>query len=158
MNLQRKQRNSGAFDWGNISSNVSIGIAIISPGMPSLGFYSVIGKVYTDGTLGETVPYDSNGNITTLTGNFGKVTIYMNTNSNAFSGASNPTTAATKTFIHEVGHALKLAHPLNDSSVSNHIYGGLPCAVMNQGYPNSTSVASTVASHDIDNLKAKWGN
>lgn len=61
------------------------------------------------------------------------------------------------TFTHEVGHSLKLAHPVNNSSLSGHVYNGLPYAVMCQGMPNSTNVASTVSSHDKDNLKAKWG-
>ena len=74
-------------------------------------FIIVTGKSYTDGTLGETIPRKADGSIANVDDNWAGVSIRMNTNSNAFSGASNPTTAAKKTFIHEVGHTLKLSHP-----------------------------------------------
>ncbi|MCM1334164.1 MAG: hypothetical protein NC084_00815, partial [Bacteroides sp.] len=143
--------------WNGISSNVgSIGIAMAVPGMPTTGFCLVIGREYSDGILGQTVSRDSNGNIVSADSDWNSVSIYMNTSSTIFSGADNPTTAAKKTFIHEVGHALKLSHPINDARLSGHIYSGLPKAVMNQGLPNDY-VSSTVASHDKENLKAKWG-
>lgn len=148
-----------AYVWDDISSNVgNIGIAIYVSGMSVTGFYSVLGKVYTNGTLGETVPRNSNGDIVSANSDWASVSIYMNTSSTAFSGASNPTTAAKKTFIHEVGHALKLSHPTCNSSLSGHVYDGYPYSVMNQGYPNGSYVASTITAHDKNNLKAKWGS
>lgn len=148
-----------AFNWDNISSKVSIGIAMYQPGMSSVGFYSVVGETYNNGVLGRTVPRDANGNITTDPNcNWKAVTICMNISSSAYSGASNQAVAAQKTFTHEVGHALKLAHPVQDGSLSNHIYDGLPRAIMNQGYPDSRAVSSSVTSHDKTNLTAKWGN
>ncbi len=148
-----------ALNWSGISSNVGVGIAIYQSGMSSVGFYFVIGRVYDDGTLGETVPRDANGNITSNPNcNWKAVTIYMNTSASAFSGASNPTVAAQKTFVHEVGHALKLAHPVQNNSLLNHSYNGLPRAIMNSGYPDSEAVSSSITSHDIVNLRSKWGN
>ena len=91
--------------------------------------------------------------------NWYRVSIMMNNASNAFSGAPNATNAAMKTFTHEVGHALKLAHPTPNSSLAGHVYAnGVPVAVMNQGYPNSTYIPLDPSGHDKNNLKAKWGN
>ena len=148
-----------AYAWDNVSSHVgTIGIAIAALGMPSTGFFIVTGEPNNDGTLGETIPRRSDGSIANENENWASVSIVMNTKSDAFSGASNPTAAAKKTFIHEVGHTLKLAHPQKGYSISGHSYNGLPRAVMNQGFPNSTTVASTVVSHDRTNLIAKWGS
>ncbi|MDD6058895.1 MAG: hypothetical protein PUB97_00760 [Ruminococcus sp.] len=147
-----------AFDWNNISSYVgTIGIAMYAPGMPSTGFFFVYGKSFSDGTLGETVPRDASGNIVVANSNWRTVSINMNNSSSAFSGATNRTAAAKKTFIHEVGHALKLAHPIQNSQLSGHIYNGYPFSVMNQGYPNGYEVSSSVTNHDCRCLEAKWG-
>lgn len=62
-------------------------------------------------------------------------TVAVNTNSNAFSGAADTTAAARKTFIHEVGHLLKLCHPAVNSSLEDHTHYGYPYAIMNQGLP-----------------------
>lgn len=147
-----------AWAWNNISSEVGgIGIAMYTPGMPTYGFFPVYGKTYIDGTLGETVPLDSSGKAVSANSNWNSIKIYMNTASSAFSDSTN---AAKKTFIHEVGHALKLSHPAKSGSLSGHDKGenkNLPLAVMNQGFPNGDEVSSTVTSHDRENLKAKWG-
>ena len=147
-----------AWAWNNISSEVGgIGIAMYTPGMPTYGFFPVYGKTYIDGTLGETVPLDSSGKAVSANSNWNSIKIYMNTASSAFSDSTN---AAKKTFIHEVGHALKLAHPAKNSSLSGHNKGekgNLPLAVMNQGFPNGDEVSSTVTDHDKENLIAKWG-
>lgn len=150
-----------AYGWSNVSNSVgSIGIAIASPGMPSSGFYSVYGQWFTDGTLGETIPRDSSGNIVSMGSNWYSLSITMNTNSSSFSGADNATTAAKKTFTHEVGHALKLSHPAFGYSIPGHTYQGLPKAVMNQGLTMSSKpwISSTVVTHDISNLQTKWGS
>ena len=155
-----------AWAWNNISSEVGgIGIAMYTPGMPTYGFFPVYGDPNLGSTLGRTVPLDSSGNPVSAdpagaNSNWYSVRIYMNTSSSAFSGASNATVAAKMTFIHEVGHALKLAHPAKNKSLSGHNKGenkNLPLAVMNQGFPNGDEVSSTVADHDKENLKAKWG-
>lgn len=63
-----------------------------------------------------------------------------------------------KPFVLEVGHALKLGHPAIGTSMIGHSVNGHPVAIMNQGLPNGADVASTIQTHDITNLKAKWGN
>ncbi|MBO6161658.1 MAG: hypothetical protein J6O53_00205 [Eubacterium sp.] len=150
---------NAAHGWDNVSSTVgTVGVAMAYPGMPSTGFFSVNGVVYTDGTLGETIPRNSSGNIVSLTSNWYSVSINMNTYSLAYYGASDETQAAKKTFIHEVGHALKLKHPVQNSALDAHVYDGLPWAVMNQGFPNGYNVANIVSVHDKKNLRQKWGN
>ncbi len=149
-----------AYQWCDISSNVEIGIAIASSAMPSTGFYSVCGKTYDDGTLGELLKYDSNGNIVGANANWASIRININNSTTGgFYDAQNPTLAAQKTFIHEVGHALKLSHPTVNSSLSGHTYAdGRPFSVMNQGFPNYAWIASSVRDHDAANLIGKWGN
>lgn len=152
-----------AWAWNNISSKVgSIGIAMYTPGMPTYGFFAVYGKNFDDdGTLGETIPLDASGKKVSEESDWASVKIYMNTSTSAYSGFSNKTTVAKAVFIHEVGHALKLAHPMNNKYAAGHIYCGnneyLPFAVMNQGSPNGLERAYTVQEHDRENLIAKWG-
>lgn len=71
-----------------------------------------------------------------------------------------------KTIIHELGHALKLAHPkhanyIQDVPNGRGSYAGdnSVCALMNQGDPNDTLnlACATPKWHDIINLKNKWG-
>lgn len=142
--------------WSSTSSNVSVNVVMSSPGMPTYGFYNVYGKEYSDGTFGSTIPHDSNGNIVGVNDNWNSVTIYINTKSGTFADS----TAASKTFIHEVGHALKLKHPSSSFAYSGHTYeGGLPKAIMNQGAPNSNKpwIATSIQTHDKNNITAKWG-
>lgn len=156
------------YDWNNISSKVKVSLALAGSGTPSLyGAMGVIGKWYDNGKLGETIPYDSNGNpmeiaedIYDVNANWAGVIIYMNTNPIAFSSDGKLTNGARKTFLHEVGHALKLSHPLTNSSISGHIKSGRPVAVMNYGYPDRDSgggVSPTITDHDKSCLKTKWG-
>lgn len=151
--------NSG-YAWNDISSGVKISnILIATSGTPYIsGYYYVYGATYSDGTLGEVLAYN-NGNVVGASDNWGSIAIQMNTNSNAFSSSNvSISTAASKTFIHEVGHALKLGHPEIAPSYTGHIYNGHPVAIMNQGIPNGVEIATSVQQHDKDNLKAKWGN
>ncbi len=147
-----------AFDWNDISSNVDVSVAIAYSGMPSLsGFYSVHGKTYSDGTFGETIPRDSNGNIVSMDSNWYSVSIYMNTSAAIF---NNDVEFATKSFVHEVGHALKLKHPTSNFNLTGHTYvGGYPKSIMNQNHPvdNKPWISPVVVQHDIDNLQGKWG-
>lgn len=88
------------------------------------------------------------------------VSIIMNTNSTVYSGTGNSTQVAKMTFMHEVGHTLKLCHPAYSPGASRHTYyGRYPKAIMNQGFPMSSApcVSPTIAYHDKSNLKAKWG-
>ena len=150
-----------AYNWSGISSNVgNIGVAIAAPGMPTTGFFSLYGQVLYGGTLGTTIYMDSLGNIVNANSNWHMVCILMNTDSSAYSGTGDPTQDAKKVFIHEVGHTLKLCHPVYSPGTSGHTYnGGYPKAIMNQGLPKSSTpwVSATIAEHDKSNLKAKWG-
>ncbi len=146
---------SKAFAWNNVSSKVSVRIAMYSSGMPTTTFFGVIGENLGSFYAGLTTAYDANGNGVSANSNWYRVTITMNTN--IFNNTSSSSQAAAKTFIHEVGHALKLCHPAEDPNLSNHIYNGLPRAIMNQGAPNDTNVPTTVVLHDKQNLMAKWG-
>lgn len=145
------------FDWNDISSNVEVGLAMAVPGMPTTGFFGIHGRTYTDGTFGETIVYKSDGtmvsNLSGVNSNWSSATIYVNT---SYYTSSSKTASAKKTIVHEVGHVLKLAHPTVNSSLREHTHNGKPCAVMNQGLPNGTSIPYTVADHDRTNLKAKW--
>lgn len=162
------------FEWNHISSKVNVSIAYNSPGMPSLsGEMHVVGKYYPDNVTGETIPYDSNGNIMTkgagydVNGNWARIIINMNTDSDLFNGTGIPKEAARKTFVHEVGHALKLCHPFTTSKEANHTYEVYiegkkyyaPKSVMNQGAPTKSNpqVASTVVAHDRSCIIEKWG-
>lgn len=147
------------YDWNEISSNVHISNILMEiQGMPYIsGFYYVYGRSFSatneDGTAGQTVMY-SNGSVADVDSDWQTVAIFMNTD-NVFPN----TTAAKKAFTHEVGHALKLAHP--ECSVYAHgtRYGGYPQSIMNQGLANSLPyVASTIQEHDTSNLKQKWGD
>jgi len=72
-----------------------------------------------------------------------------------------------KVIIHELGHALKLAHPkqVDDIQSVPNAHGPYAddnsvCALMNQGDPNDTSnlTCATPKWHDIINLRNKWGD
>lgn len=128
--------------------------------------FSVVWKTDAeiDGALGYTKVYDSSGKPISsdweLDEDWSYVQIQMNIDESAFIGASDPYRAAKKTFIHEIGHALKLKHPEYNSTLELHNWGGgYPLSVMNQGFPGAKGGATyeTVRYHDEINLKAKWG-
>ena len=149
---------SVATEWNNISSNVHVSVYYHGGGMPTTGFVPVEGKsLYTSSNhiLGYTECYDTNGNPTSENSNWLYVKILMDTG-NHFNGIS----AAKKTFKHEVGHALILAHPFAFSPLQYHTHGtynNLPVSVMNQGSPNSDEISVNIEAHDKLLLKDKWG-
>lgn len=118
-------------------------------------------------------PYDASGNLIdvnvdeNLDLDWAYVRIEMKVEPSAFydthNGLLSPNkliTNARKTFLHEVGHALKLSHPKQNSTLSGHtVSNGRPYAIMNQGYVRSSSdaVAPDIAYHDKICLKTKWG-
>lgn len=153
------------YDWNNISSKVKVSLALAGPGTPSIyGAMSVMGQSFEDGTLGRTIPYDSNANIMIkgneydVDSNWASVRIYMNTNPNAFDCYVSSTISAKKTFIHEIGHALKLKHPDRYEEGHNY-YSGYPHAVMNPKPPDYRNLQSAkeITDHDKSCLIAKWG-
>lgn len=146
------------YAWNGISSNVSIGRAFDAPGVPYTGFNFIKGIYLEGGVLGYIEPHLANGDDALPTDNWYSVSIYINKNGYSFNGALDYGEAVKKTIIHEIGHSLMLSHPIANSYFDDHCYsGGLPRAVMNQGFPDSLAVSSTISSHDIMNLIAKWG-
>lgn len=159
-------------NW-NDRENCKVRVSVVyeAPGMPSLaGSIAVTGTEFVDQTLGNTIPYDVNGKPLSTDDGFNLdwkyVHIEMNTDPWAYSKGSTSlntsqiTTNARKTFLHEVGHALKLKHPNQNTLHADHYIGGLPYAIMNQGYVGSKSgaVAADITSHDRYCLIGKWGN
>lgn len=132
-------------------------VLVVPDSVPNLtSYYDVIGiNMSASGILGEVVAYDASGSVVAATANWYRIIIKMNVDSSSFNSS---TTAAQKTFIHEVGHALKLAHPVMGTSSIGHYNSGYPVAVMNQGLPNGSYISSTITTHDIQNLQGKWGN
>ena len=176
--LMNKEVYESALKWNNISSNVHVTVIIETPGMPSIadamGVYDGRGgnlnepDIFEDNELGLTQFFDSNGNrITKHTESDKKsyVKILINTKSSLYDSYYNSFSikkqAASMNFIHEVGHALMLAHPIQDARLSGHTVNvGKPYAVMNKGLPNLSGlpeVSPTPSSHDTDCLKGKWG-
>lgn len=155
-NLLTSEVYGGYTEWDGISSEVDVYVIMYTSGMPSTGFYQVLGEVYSSSMLGKTVPRDAEGNIVSLDSDWNSVTIYMNTLEEAYSKAENATQAARGTFLHELGHSLKLTHPAAGSSYALHWYNGYPKAVMNSGY-SAVYASSSVTDHDRMNLVAKWG-
>ncbi len=152
---------NAGLSWNGISSHVSVSVAYYAPGLSSTGFYSVIGASVGTGVRGETIPYNSSGNETNFDSNWQRVVIKMNTNTAAYNGSAsgyNATDQAKKTFIHEVGHALKLKHPIMQFGLDGHNYpNGRPWAVMNEGLINGSYIPAVISQHDRSNLIAKWG-
>ena len=111
-----------------------------------------------------------------LVSDWSSVTIYLNgivgTDNPFYSNVSdiNRADQINKTICHEMGHALKLAHPIqSNSSGSRHTFPNCRgnyesqqsvYAVMNQGlFYNETISKLTAASpqaHDMTNLNSKW--
>lgn len=154
-----------ARDWSGISSNVRVSVSFAINARTTIddGIF-VYGDNLGNYLLGYTTPYDSNGkpldtSIDGLIGDWAYADITMNTNSSAFSGASDPKLAAQMTFVHEVGHTLKLTHPFVSRGLGGHIKDGRPVAIMNQGFPGDYdgAVSATITTHDKSCLKAKWG-
>lgn len=151
------------YDWNGISSNVEVSLALAGPGTPSIyGAMSVMGEERAVGLYGRISPYNSYGQLETEASeneDWMFARLYMNTNPETFKGANNKNEAAKKTFLHEVGHLLKLCHPKENSSFTDHTIGGHPYAVMNQGfpYPKVYETSPTITSHDKSCLIAKWG-
>lgn len=148
---------SAGTQWNNISTEVNVSVVMAASGMPTTGFYTVYGTSYDDGTYGELISRNAQGKIVSMDSNWYMVEISMNNNTSAFANSN----AARRTFIHEVGHALKLKHPSANFSLSGHTYyGGVPKAIMNSGPASSSKpwIATAIEENDEINLIGKWGS
>jgi hypothetical protein len=143
------------------------------------GHISVMGWRYpaNSGTLGELIPRGQFGSIVGPNDNWQGVEIRMNDNNSGIwtTGDFHPGGAivynrVVKTFIHEVGHALKLSHPAPGNNAT-HIAGHTirwdyrlgdgerfyPSAVMNTGFPDWETPTSWMRTqHDRDNAARRW--
>ncbi len=154
-------------DWNGISSKVDLRTINNYYG----GIPDVANQIDVDGenipsedgyiTLGYTVPFDAYGIRTETYANWFDAKIVMNTSDEAtdyYTMNDVGKTHRRKTFVHEVGHVLKLSHPVQRSTASGHTIDGYPLAIMNQGNPNYYDyVSATITKHDKDCLKEKWG-
>lgn len=151
-------------DWNGISSNVTVSMDQQAPGMPSNitnQFYHIYNETMTNefdnnaGLLGFVHPIDASGTKVSMDSNWYKVSIYLNTTSYYITSSS----VAKGVFLHEVGHCLKLAHPIQSFYYHGTDYNGVPYAVMNSGTPYTNNASAlTIQVHDMDNLRGKWGN
>lgn len=154
-------------DWNGISSNVDLRTVNNSSGkIPSVtNQINVEGENLPSPTgyirLGYTFPFDINHNQADPNFSWFGAKIIMNNSEEAelfYSLYDAGKLNRRKVFVHEVGHALKLKHPIQKSTVSGHTIDGYPLAIMNQGSPYEVSYASaTITQHDKDCLKEKWG-
>jgi hypothetical protein len=170
--------------WGGLSSNVRIGAVTT---MTTTQFTAsiknnesivpIIGTHYNNSggviRLGRIVPRAQNGaEIANLDIDWHRVEIEINIDPTvwAHGGASvfEQSQRAHHTIRHEVGHVLKLAHPLcglSPNAVAQHnVYGTTtigtgwyPIAAMNQGFPNNV-ISANITAHDVLNLRRVWGN
>ena len=161
-------------EWNNISSKVKLSMAFAGGGMPTIlnqlcVYESDLGGERTEDeygnvtisiTGGKTYFYDREGKrvnpewfdfiSTQIMINNGDVALELYKNDNY--GIA----AARKAFLHEVGHALLLSHPIN-GNLPGHSISGYPKSVMNQGYPvEHNYISTTITDHDKSNLIAKW--
>lgn len=168
--LMNEEVYNGALKWNNISKNVRVSIIMETPGMPTVAnaMYVYDGRggnlsgpnLLDDYELGYTYYYDSNHNRVSHDDICAYVKIIINTETSAYNGLTNAKQAASMNFIHEVGHALMLMHPINLSAFEGHnLNGGYPYAVMNRGLPTQDwpHVSSIPTEHDKSCLTAKWG-
>lgn len=162
-------------DWNGISSNVKLSVVSVGGGTPTiLNQLCVYGKdkggtIISNSdadrvifTAGETVFYDENGKVVDIYTNCVWSEIEMNTNAKIMKFfAERPDYAKpifSKAFRHEVGHALKLTHPLKNSDLHTNKYGGYPEAIMNPGDPGGEEyVSPTITEHDKACLRKRWG-
>ena len=165
--------------WNDVSSNVHVSVMSFAEYESSLNAQRnrpsvvtqtpyIIGKNTSElkGAYGKTMLYDAKGKLRTsdedvkanLNLDWSCVQIWLNTDSKVFASNPRPLDATQKVFLHEVGHALKLSHPVKDSSLEYHYIDGYPFSVMNQGLPydyDRVCVMPTI--HDRLNLIEKWG-
>lgn len=158
--------------WNGISSNVTIyGLNDSVPS--SINTFSIKYLGYTPSNptsnYGATKAYKKvllGYTEVSLADDFDKVEIYINTHVSSPFASETTDVVIEKVIIHELGHALKLAHPMEPNGLQavNNARNYYPSnnnilANMNQDNPNYSSnlTACTPKWHDIINLKNKWG-
>ena len=142
---------SCATAWNNIDSNISVKLYFPS----HIGAYdpcdltvSVIGKNTGNEYYGQLVPTPGN-----LNGDWTSARIEISLDSPYINSSSALLCDQQMNFLHELGHALKLAHPHQDND-SWH-----PVSIMNQGRPSfvgTNYVPCRPSGYDKYNLSQKW--
>jgi hypothetical protein len=142
--------------WNDISSNVNI--IQIANNVHGAGNIQVRGEPLGFPFMGVTLPRNGN-NIAEIWQNWTSVEIVMNNDLgdwNLFApNIAERLVLFRKVFAHEVGHVLKLSHPLTDAMCTNF-------ALMQQGVPRMLpngqwEVSHEVAAHDFFNVRERWG-
>lgn len=160
-----------ATDWNGISSNVKLSVINASPGMPSIPNSLAVNGVSIVAerggvVLGQVLFYDKNYNECDENTDCACSAIEMNISADAQGkynelgeNSKEANALAKKVFLHELGHALKLAHPVKSAThTGENAYNGYPYAIMNEGSLNDEVCASdTITDHDKSCLIAKWG-
>ena len=165
-------------EWNGISSNVKLYVQRVGESVSTdLNQINVIGVQWDIDretkkiTMGRTFAYDRYGNECGLDDDWYYSRIGMNVSEDASDqyicycpNYEDRLAMKRKVFLHELGHALKLAHPVQNSNYSMHEYkyDGYPKAIMNEGGLDSPEdrpeyVSLTIADHDKSCLIAKWG-
>ena len=163
--------------WNDVSENVHVSVEFETDensGLVNFRNAFVLGVTsYAFGgrtVRAETCPYDQYGRpipMNELDRDWLQIDILMNTDEKVYSeklysGLKDKSVVAKKTFLHEVGHSLKLQHPVENSALEEHIFSGLPLSVMNNRRPYSQGgeifTASEPTHHDRVTLIAKWGD
>ncbi len=154
-------------EWNKMSSNVDLYVMSVGESVSiDPNQINVIGeniKSANNGlTLGIIEPHDRYGKKCEVHDDWGYCDIKINNTyeaQNYLLSKDDTTTAARKVFLHELGHALKLAHPVQSTTHrGNNAYNQYPYAIMNNGGLDGTVCASnTITTHDKLCLIAKWG-
>lgn len=140
---------SCATAWNGIDSNISVRYyaSTYTGSYASADLTVLVRGVDSGGArLGRLVPTPSN-----LNGNWTSAVIEISTESSGTNSNNYTLYDRQMNFLHELGHALKLAHP-HESDLSWH-----PVSIMNQGLPSVTSyLPSRPSGYDKYNLSRKW--
>lgn len=170
-------------DWNGISSNVDLYVMRVgesvstAPNQINVFGVNPYERVSID-FLGRTVPFDKNGknilnraNDDAISEGLNEDWLYSNIeidispavadyyNATYYFNMEEIRTVTKKVFAHELGHALKLAHPVQSATHSgSKSYDGYPYAIMNNGLLDGKVCDSkTITDHDKSCLIAKWG-
>lgn len=152
-------------DWNATSSMVNLSVVMAGGFTPTiLNELNVDGAnlpISADGMIaGYTLFYDVYGEPINENCDCAFSRIQINTSNEAldyFRTSTRGKLYAKTTFLHEVGHVLKLAHPIQDPTQSGHTLNGYPKAIMNPGKAGYYGyIGVKIEDHDTLCVQAKW--
>ena len=147
--------NKSSNPWNNLSSK----IVIYGPNdddAPNNAFQiTYIGEKLGVGVGGKTQGLNNYNNEVLSDKNWDKVSISINTSEYFTSVCDND---KVSTILHELGHALKLAHPNDPAGSPVYPDSNSVCSIMNGGSVVDDAYLACLypKMHDIINLKNKW--